>query len=405
MRRFARLRSLDRNVTALGIVSLVADLSSEMVYPLFPVFVTTVLGAPVAVLGLIEGIAEATASLTRYPFGRASDELGRRRVFVVSGYGLSALGKLVLALAAGWPVALAGRFVDRVGKGVRTAPRDALLAAGVPDADRGLAFGLHRSLDTLGAVLGPLAALVLVDLGLSIRSVLLVAVVPGVVSVLVILVAVRERAPQAPARARRRLHLPASPAFRWLLAASLVFAAGNSSNVFILLRAKTLGYGVTAVILLYVLYNVTYAGGSLPLGGLSDRVGQLPVVTAGFLVFAAVYLGFAVAQGGWALALLFAVYGLYIAATEGTTKALLSRAAPDEERGSAMGLYDTLVGIAGFAASALGGVLWSAVGPWATFAYGAACALAAAVLLDGRLATPPRRRRLRSRCGASIIRA
>ena len=198
MRRFARLRSLDRNVTALGIVSLVADLSSEMVYPLFPVFVTTVLGAPVAVLGLIEGIAEATASLTRYPFGRASDELGRRRVFVVSGYGLSALGKLVLALAAGWPVALAGRFVDRVGKGVRTAPRDALLAAGVPDADRGLAFGLHRSLDTLGAVLGPLAALVLVDLGLSIRSVLLVAVVPGVVSVLVILVAVRERAPRRP---------------------------------------------------------------------------------------------------------------------------------------------------------------------------------------------------------------
>ena len=164
---------------------------------------------------------------------------------------------------------------------------------------------------------------------------------PGVVSVVVILAAVRERAPQAPARARLRLHLPASPAFRWMLAASLVFAAGNSSNVFILLSAKSLGYGVTAVILLYVLYNVTYAGGSLPLGGLSDRVGQLPVVTAGFLVFAAVYLGFAVARGGWALALLFAVYGLYIAATEGTTKALLSRTAPDAERGSAMGLYDT----------------------------------------------------------------
>jgi MFS family permease len=189
-RRFSRLRSLDRNVASLGIVSLIADLSSEMAYPLFPVFVTTVLGAPVAVLGLIEGIAEATSSLTRYPFGRASDELGRRRAFVASGYGLSAFGKLVFALATVWPIALGGRFVDRVGKGVRTAPRDALLAAGVPDTDRGLAFGLHRTLDTLGAVFGPLVALVLVDLGVSIRGVLLVAVVPGVVSVLVILGAV-----------------------------------------------------------------------------------------------------------------------------------------------------------------------------------------------------------------------
>jgi MFS family permease len=383
--RFARLRSLDRNVTALGIVSLVADLSSEMVYPLIPLFVTSVLGAPVAVLGLIEGVAEATASLTRYPFGRASDSLHRRRTFVFSGYGLSALGKLILALAYVWPVALAGRFVDRVGKGVRTAPRDALLAAGVPEKDRGLAFGLHRTLDTLGAVFGPLAALLLIDLGLSIRAVLAVAVLPGVASVVVIALFVRERAPAGPARARLRLRLPASPAFRWMLAGSLVFAAGNSSNTFILLRAKSLGYGVTAVILLYVLYNVTYAAGSLPLGGLSDHVGQFPVVSGGFLVFAAVYLGFALAHGGWALTVLFAVYGLYIAAPEGATKALLSRTTPDTERASALGLYDTAVGVAGFAASLLGGILWSAIGPWATFTYGATCALAgAAILFAGR---------------------
>jgi MFS family permease len=193
-RRFARLRGLDRNVAALGIVSLVADLSSEMVYPLFPVFVTTVLAAPVAALGVIEGVAEATASLTRYPFGWASDTTGRRRAFVFSGYGLSTLGKLLLALAYAWPMALAGRFVDRAGKGVRTAPRDALLAAGVPEKDRGLAFGLHRTLDTLGAVLGPLVALLLVDLGLSIRAVLAVAVLPGVASIVVIALFVRERA-------------------------------------------------------------------------------------------------------------------------------------------------------------------------------------------------------------------
>ncbi len=163
----ARVRLLDRNVLSLGAVSFVADLSSELIYPIFPLFITAVLGAPVAVLGLIEGVAEATASLTRYPFGRWSDTAAKRKPFVLFGYGLSALGKLLLALALVWPVALAGRFVDRAGKGMRTAPRDALLAARVHDRDRGLAFGLHRSLDTLGAVLGPLVALLLLHVGMS----------------------------------------------------------------------------------------------------------------------------------------------------------------------------------------------------------------------------------------------
>ena len=399
-----RLRALDPNVRALGLVSLVADLSSEMVYPVFPQFVTGVLGASAAVLGLIEGTAEATASLTRYPFGRLSDAAGRRRPFVLWGYGLAGLGKLVLALAFVWPVALGGRFLDRVGKGMRTAPRDALLAAGVHDRDRGLAFGLHRTMDTMGAVLGPLATLLLLELGVSLRWIFALAVVPGLLSVVVIWRRVRERAPEgggsaragrdadaesapagaAPSRAaaaRARLRLPDSPRFRRLLFASLVFAVGNSSNAFILLKASSVGYSEVGVILVYVLYNLTYAAGSLPLGGLSDRIGQLPVVAGGFVVFAAVYAGFAAAKSMALVAVLFAAYGLYIAATEGTTKALISRTAPDAERASAMGFFDTSIGVAGFAASVLGGVLWTAVAPWATFAFGAAAAAVAAVAL------------------------
>jgi MFS family permease len=395
---YSRLRSLPRNVVSLGLVSLVADFSSEMIYPVFPGFVTGVLGASAAVLGLIEGLAEATASLTRYPFGRWSDATGRRRVFVLGGYGLAALGKLVLALAFVWPVALAGRVVDRTGKGMRTAPRDALLAADVPDSDRGLAFGLHRTMDTAGAVIGPLTALLLLQLGVSLRWVFAIAFVPGLLSVVVIWRSVREHPPEgqpsgvaaathssaptaaaAPARARPRL--PASPVFRRLLLASLVFAVGNSSNAFLLLKASSVGFSVKAVILVYVLYNLTYAAGSLPLGGLSDRVGQIPVVAGGFVVFAVVYVGFAAAKSMALVAVLFAAYGLYIAATEGTTKALISRAAPDTQRASAMGFFDTSIGVASFAASALGGLLWTLVGPWATFSFGAVTAALAAVLL------------------------
>jgi MFS family permease len=375
-----RLRQLDPQVRDLGWVSLFADLSSEIVYPLFPIFVTTVLGAPVALLGLIEGIAEATASITKYPFGQAADYTGRHRPFVLGGYGLAAAGKLILALSFVWPVALTGRFVDRFGKGMRTASRDDLIAVRTKPGQQGLAFGLHRSMDTLGAVLGPLVALALVEAHVPMRWVFAIAVIPALLSVLVILRLVKEHRAE-PRRQAFRLSLPASPAFRWLLAGSLLFAAGNSSDMFILLKARDVGMTTAAVILLYVLYNVTYSAASLPLGGLSDRIGQYPVVLTGYALFAAVYLGFAAAGSGWTLAALFAVYGLYIAATEGTSKALVGRAIPEGRRASALGLYYTATGLAGFAASTVGGVLWSAVGPWATFAYGAVAAVAAAALM------------------------
>jgi MFS family permease len=389
--RRSGLRELDPQIRDLGWVSLLADLSSEIVYPLFPLFVTSVLGAPVALLGLIEGIAEATASVTKYPFGQAADYTGRHRPFVLGGYGLAAAGKVLLAVSFVWPVALAGRFVDRLGKGMRTASRDDLIAVRTSPGQQGLAFGLHRSMDTLGAVAGPLVALALVELQVPMRWIFAIAVVPAVLSVVVILRRVKEHRAE-PRRQAFRLSLPASPAFRWLLAGSLLFAVGNSSDMFILLKAKDAGLSTSLVILLYVLYNVVYAGASLPLGGLSDRVGQYRVVLAGYALFAAVYLGFAAAGSGWALAALFAAYGLYIAATEGTSKALVGRAVPSGQRASALGLYATATGLAGFAASTVGGLLWSAFGAWATFAYGAAAALAAALLMllgHGRVSRVP----------------
>jgi MFS family permease len=376
----ARLRALDPNVRSMGWVSFVADLSSEIVYPLFPLFVTGVLGAPVAVLGLIEGVAEATATILRYPFGQLSDRLGRRRPFVIAGYGLGGAGKLLIAVSGTWGFALAGRVIDRTGKGVRTAPRDALIGAVTPPGQQGLAFGLHRAMDTMGAALGPLIALVCLESGVPLRWVFALAVIPAALSVVVVLLFVRERR-QPPSPSGFRLRLPASAAYRWLLAGSLLFAAGNSSDMFLLLKAKDVGMGVSAVILVYVLYNLVYATASLPLGGLSDRVGQLPVVLGGYVVFAAVYVGFALA-GSWStVAILFAAYGLHIAATEGTSKALISRATPTSERAGAIGLQATITGLASLVASSLGGALWSAVGPWATFTFGAACALAAAVVL------------------------
>lgn len=364
---------------------MLTDLSSEIAYPIFPIFVTSVLGAPVALLGLIEGIAEATASITKYPFGQATDYMGRRKPFVLGGYTLGALGKLVIALAPGWGIALAGRTTDRLGKGTRTAARDDLIAAATRPGQQGLAFGLHRSMDTLGAVLGPLAAILMLSLDVPLRWIFAVAVVPGLLSVLIIVLLVREHR-EAPRRQAFKLSLPTSPAFRWLLGGSLLFAVGNSSDVFLLLKARDVfGGSVThaaiGATLLYVLYNVVYAAGSLPLGGLSDRVGQYPVIIAGYGLSGVIYLGFAAAESVMALVGLFAVYGLSIAATEGTSKALIGRAIPSGQRASALGLYATATGLATFAASTIGGAFWAAYGSWATFAYGGATGLVAALFM------------------------
>ena len=379
------VRGVSRNVFVLGWVSFFTDLSSEMLYPMLPIFLTTTLGTPVALFGAIEGIAEGTAGISKVASGAWSDRLPRRRPLIAGGYALSALGKLLLALSFIWPQALFARVCDRLGKGTRTAPRDALIADSSTAGTRGRAFGFHRALDTAGAVVGPLVGLgLLAALGEGrLRLIFILAVLPALASVALVRVA-RERTRRVPKRQPEGMHLDFSgaPASYWLfLAISFLFAFGNSSDAFLLLRASDLGLGLTAVILAYVVYNIAYTLLSFPAGLAADRFGQRPILAAGFLVFGLVYLGFAMTDGTGALWPLFAAYGLAMALTEGVARALISDAAPSERRGTFLGLYHTTIGLTAVVASVLAGVLWDQISPAAPFVIGAVTGLAAAALL------------------------
>lgn len=381
--------ALPRAVIVLGIVSFFADVSSEIAYPLIPIFLTTVLGAPVWAVGLIEGVAESTASLLKVASGWWSDRIGRRMPLVIIGYGLAAVGKVLLALAGSWPLVFGARFVDRFGKGVRGAPRDALLADVTAPDQRGRAFGLHRSMDTAGAVLGPLIALALVGiLDDRLRLVFLVAAVPGVLAVLA-LAFVREparavattRSEAGRAAATAAVRSPLDRRLVLFFGATLLFALGNSSDVFILLRAKDLGLSTTLVVLAYVVYNFVYMSGAYPLGALSDRIGRRGIYIAGLGAFAAVYLGFALIQDSRFVWPLLALYGLYIAATDGIGKALVADLAPADRRGTVLGLYGTITGVSTLVASVLAGQLWDHVSVQAPFFLAAGGAIGAIALL------------------------
>ena len=374
------LEGLPPNVFRLGLVSFFADVSSEMLYPLIPIFLTTVLGAPVAAVGLIEGLAEGTASILKSVSGWWSDRVRRRKPLVFGGYALSAVAKPLLAIAGGWPFALFARVVDRVGKGIRGAPRDSLLADSIEPEYRGKAFGWHRGMDSLGAVVGPLLALALLAaLHGDIRAVLLLAFVPGVAgAALVLFVKDRGRAARTVDRPSLRL-LPRQ--FRAYLLVWGLFALTNSSDVFLILRAQSLGFSTVAVVVAYALYNLVYSLASPVLGGLSDRVGRRRVLRVGLVVFAAVYVGFAFARQAWLVWPLFAVYGFYIAATDGVGKALAVDLVPASVRGTAIGVFGTVSGVAAVVASVVAGLLWDRIGPFAPFVYGAVGALIAAGLL------------------------
>ncbi len=375
----------------LGVVSFFADVSSEIVYPLVPIFLTTVLGAPVAIVGLIEGVAESTASVVKFFSGWWSDRLPKRLPLVLGGYGLAALGKLLLGLAGAWPLVLTARFIDRLGKGVRGSPRDALIADSTAPDQRGRAYGLHRSMDTAGAVVGPLLALALVAwLDEALRTVFLLAVIPGVLSTLAVLFVREPERAQPKPRVVESASGAAKPAtglgsldrrLVLFLMASLIFAIGNSSDIFLLLRAKQLGLSTTAAILGYVVFNFVYMSAAYPIGALSDRIGRRGIFVAGLALFTATYVGFAVISTPTLVWPLFAVYGLYMACTDGVGKALVSDFAPAEKRGAMLGLYGTITGVATFAASVLAGLLWDYVGVPAPFMLGAAAAVIAGALL------------------------
>ncbi len=376
-----RLAGITRLIWILSVVSFLADLSSEMVYPLIPLFLTGTLGAPATAVGLMEGIAEGTANVTKLAAGRWSDAAGRRKPFVVGGYVLAAAGKGILAVAPAWPVALAGRSVDRFGKGIRTAPRDALLADFAEEQYRGRVFGLHRTMDTLGAVAGPLVGLLLLALfDDRLRLIIAIALVPGAAAVLVLRWLPEHGA--APAAQAQRWDLARLPRrFYVLLAITVVFMLGNSSDAFLILRSQDLGLTTTMVVLAYVAYNVVYAGLALPAGIFSDRVPRSWLMVTGWSVFAAVYGGFALAESETAVWPLLITYGSYIALTDGISKALIADIAPGPLRSSAMGLYQGATGIAALLASITAGILWDRVSETAPFTMGAACALAAAVAL------------------------
>ncbi len=383
-----------RPVFILGVVSFLTDVSSEMVYPLVPLFLTSVLGAPLAAVGLIEGLAEGGASLFKTGGGWASDRLRMRRPLVFAGYALSAVAKPLLAAAYVWPVALLVRFGDRAGKGVRTAPRDALVAEVTPAQVRGRAFGFHRAADTLGAVVGPAVALGLLALfSDNFRLIFILAFIPAVAGVALVSL-VRERPPPpAAAGATTSTWRELGVGFYVFLGVSLVFALGNSSDVFLLLRAKDVGLSNSEVVLSYMLFNLVYAVVAMPAGIASDRLGRRNVIGVGFAVFAAVYVGFGLAGGGAVIWPLFAVYGLHMALTEGVGRAFVADFVPGERRATALGLYQGAMGAMILLSSVIAGALWDIVDPAAPFFLGAATALlalVALVILRPQVAVPQR---------------
>jgi len=373
---------ISKNVFVLGLVSFFNDVASEMIYPLVPIFLTSVLGAPVAIVGLIEGIAESTASVLKIVSGWLSDKWQKRKPFVVAGYSFSAISKILLSLAFSWPFVLIARFIDRFGKGTRTSARDALITESSDTSTRGKSFGFHRALDTLGAVVGPLIALLAIHfLDNNFRLIFFLAFIPACIGILLLLFFVKERKKEAnlsPALNLSWRNL--DPSFKIFLLISFVFALGNSSDAFLILRAQNLGLSIILVVALYVLFNFTYAIFSMPAGIISDKVGPKKVLLTGFLLFSAVYLFFGLAHSSLFLWFLFPVYGIYMALTEGVGKAYISNLVPQEKIGTAFGVYQTTIGLCTFFASLIAGLLWTYIGVSAPFIFGSIMAVISAFL-------------------------
>ncbi len=401
--RIPWLGGITRNVFVLGAVSLLTDISSEMIVPVRILFLVGVLNTPTPIAGLIEGAAEFVASFVKIFSGRISDRASQRKPLIVAGYSLSNLFKPLLALVNSWQAALGLILIDRTGKGIRTSPRDALIADSTPDAFRGKAFGFHRAMDTLGAAIGPLLTAVILALtNDNLRQVFAWTAVPGILSILVLIFFLKEKRREIPPQPARvatsntrplREELASLGTPFWLFTGIYaVFALGNSSDAFIFLRTEGISNSLEAVPLLYFGYNIVYALLATPLGSLSDRWGRLPVLTAGFLAFGVVYTGWALAYSDWQALVLFLVYGIYAAATEGVGKAFVADMVPKAKRGTAMGWFNGTVGFAALPANILGGWVWSAYGSAATFAFGACAGLAAAALmliLKSRLRVSP----------------
>lgn len=396
---------LPRTVKALGVVSLLTDVSSEMIYPLLPAFLTGPLRAGPALLGTIEGLAESTASLVKIGSGYLSDRLGRRKLLVVLGYGVSSIARPLVALATAATHVLAIRVVDRLGKGVRGAPRDALVAEVTGAEDRGRAFGFQRAMDHAGALLGPLLAAAILFVNDDLRLVFALAAVPAIAAMLVVVLGVAEDAPKPRPLRESTVRLARSPVTRegastplpgplqrYLLVLA-VFTLGNSSDAFLLLRAQEAGIGLAALPLLWSLHHLVKSAVSTWGGTLSDRLGRRATILAGWGVYAVAYAGFAWAQTPGAVWGLFAFYGLFHALTEGPERALVADLATDEAQGRAFGYFHAVTGVMLLPASLLTGYLWQQYGAGTALYAGAGLAGAAALLL--LLLVPERSRTIR----------
>ena len=372
----------------LAAVSFLTDASSEIIYPLLPIFLTTVLGTSAAAVGAIEGAAETTSALLKLASGWWSDRASRRKPLVVAGYALASLARPLVAVAQSAAQVLAIRLTDRVGKGIRGSPRDALIAESVDPAIRGRAFGFHRAADHAGAVVGPLIAFALLRWEqLPLRTVFLFAALPGVLSVIVLVLGVRETPRHAlAASATKKAGVPSldvslGRAFWTFLASVLLFTLGNSTDAFLILRANQLGVSVALIPLLWAALHVVKSAASVPGGALSDRFGRKPLILAGWAVYAAVYIGFGRATETWHAWALFLAYGTFFGLTEGTQAALIADLVGQARRGTAYGWYYLAVGIGALPASVLFGLIWDRVSPRAAFDVGAGLAFAAALVL------------------------
>ncbi len=390
-----RIFGLNPNIFFLGLVSFLTDVSSEMIFTILPLFLANVLGAAAVVIGFIEGIAESTASLLKFFSGWLSDRIGQRKSLAFIGYLLSTLAKPFMYIATTWGLVLGVRFADRFGKGVRTAPRDALVADSVSAEQRGRAFGFHRAMDTSGAALGLMAAAAVVfwlqkgALELNrgtYQWLVLIGIIPAVLS-LFIFFFIREARKNSSTQSYSEC-LPKSSQdtktgfdtrFKLFLGIMFLFTLGNSSDAFLILRAQNLGNPVLYIILMLILFNVVYATVSIPAGILSDRLGRRRIIVLGWLVYAFTYLGFAMASASWQIWLLFALYGVYYGLAEGVARAFVADLVPEDKCGTAYGIFHGVVGITLLPASIIAGWLWQTINPAAPFYFGSGLALLAMV--------------------------
>lgn len=391
-----QLHSMPRNVWAVSLTSFLMDISSEMVINILPLFLSNVLGVKTNIIGLIEGMAETTSSLLKMFSGWFSDKIGGRKWLAVAGYGISAISKPFFYIANTWGLVAGARWADRVGKGIRTAPRDALVADSIQEEQRGLAFGFHRAADTAGAMLGLLIALLVVWLvqrestlltASTFRTIVIISIIPAFLAVLSLAIGVKETI-------KKKQHIMPKFAFKSLgkpfmtfMIIVAIFDIGNSSDAFLVLRAQERGLNIMGILGMLITFNLIYSLISTPAGVLSDRIGRRRIIVAGWLIYAAIYLGFALAKTGVHIWLLYAVYGLYYGLAYGSSKALVADLVPEALRGTAYGTYNGILGILDLPASVIAGVLWQGLGSWqgfgaaAPFYFGAGTALLAALLM------------------------